>query len=185
MGNFQARKFAEIAELLNDGGLFIVSYVNFAIATGKYTGLTVMYRAIDDFRQSLTHHFKIQRFFPTSYNWNHLSLAGDLVKAANMHINVNIPFISRILAVEYFFICSSRYSTESRRKLVSRIRQASLHSHFTSPLAPEMIGGFSGSPWQHRHVPSRFSRRTCCGAVQLPCGVRRIGHHLKPSRLTL
>jgi hypothetical protein len=25
-----------------------------------------------------------------------------------MHINMNVPFISRVLAVEYFFICSSR-----------------------------------------------------------------------------
>ena len=30
------------------------------------------------------------------------------MKAANMHINANVPFISRALAVEYFFICSPR-----------------------------------------------------------------------------
>jgi hypothetical protein len=27
-----------------------------------------------------------------------------------MHLNVNIPYISRVLAVEHFFICSPRHA---------------------------------------------------------------------------
>lgn len=112
VGNFQAEKFAEIAALLNDSGLFIVSYVNFAHRDKKIYWPYSNVQAIDDFSQSLGHYFKIQRFFPTSHNWHHLEPGRRLVKAPNMYINVNIPFISRALAVEYFFICSSRY-TES------------------------------------------------------------------------
>jgi hypothetical protein len=51
-------------------------------------------QAFDDFRRSLGRYFKIQRFFPTSHNWHHLEL-------------------SRMLAVEYFFICSPRYAPET------------------------------------------------------------------------
>lgn len=106
VGNFQSRKFAEIAELLNEDGLFIVSYVNFAHRDKKIYWPYSNVQAIDDFRQSLAHYFKIQKFFPTSHNWHHLEPGRGLVKAPNMYINVNIPFISRGLAVEYFFICS-------------------------------------------------------------------------------
>ena len=41
MGTFQDQKFAEISQLLNDGGIFIVSYKNFGRRDSVYTGLTV------------------------------------------------------------------------------------------------------------------------------------------------
>jgi len=107
-GNFQAEKFAEIVTLLNGGGLFIVTYVNFAHRDKMIYWPYSNVQTIDDFRQGLEHYFKIQRFFPTSHNWHHLEPSRRLVKAPNMFINVNIPFISRALGVEYFFICSAR-----------------------------------------------------------------------------
>jgi SAM-dependent methyltransferase len=110
LGSFQARKFAEIAELLNNNGTFIVSYVNFAHRDRKIYWPYSNVQSLDDFRQSLARYFKIQRFLPASHNWNHSEPGRRLVKAANMHISINVPFISRVLAVEYFFICSSRYS---------------------------------------------------------------------------
>jgi hypothetical protein len=48
----------------------------------------------------------MRRFFPTSHNWNHSEPRRKLAQAVNMHINANVPFISRALAVEYFFVCS-------------------------------------------------------------------------------
>jgi SAM-dependent methyltransferase len=116
VGNFQAEKFAEIATLLNDNGLFIVSYVNFAHRDKNIYWPYSNVRAIDDFRQSLAHYFKIQRFFPTSHNWHHLEPSRRLVKTPNMYINVNIPFISSALAVEYFFICSRRHALPGRTR---------------------------------------------------------------------
>ena len=109
VGNFQAQKFSEIAELLNDSGIFIVSYVNFGHRDRKLYWPYSNVQTLNDFRQSLAQHFKIQRFFPTSHNWNHREPGKKLLKAANMHVNINVPFISQVLAVEYFFICSSRY----------------------------------------------------------------------------
>jgi SAM-dependent methyltransferase len=108
VGNFQTQKFAEIARLLKSGGTFIVSYVNFDHRDRNIYWPYSNVQALDDFRTSLAQHFKIHRFFPTSHNWNHTEPGRKLIKAANMHINVNIPFLSRKLAVEYFFICSSR-----------------------------------------------------------------------------
>jgi SAM-dependent methyltransferase len=108
VGNFQAQKFAEIARLLTDDGVFIASYVNFDHRDRYIYWPYSNVQSLDEFRRSLAQHFNIHRFFPTSHNWNHSEPGRKLVKAANMHININIPVISRALAVEYFFICSPR-----------------------------------------------------------------------------
>jgi SAM-dependent methyltransferase len=107
-GKFQAQKFAEIAGLLNDGGIFIVTYVNFSHRNRRIYWPYSNVQSLDDFRQSLAQHFRIHRSFPTSHNWNHSEPNRELLKAANMNLNINVPFISRLLAVEYFFICSAR-----------------------------------------------------------------------------
>ena len=107
-GNLQTQKFAEIAGLLNDSGIFVVSYVNFGHRKRYIYEPYSNVQTLNDFRQSLAQHFIIHKFFPTSHNWNHSEPNRKFLKAANMHININVPFISRILAVEYFFICSAR-----------------------------------------------------------------------------
>ena len=108
MGKFQTQKFTEIAQLLNDSGVFIVSYVNFDHRNRNIYWPYSNVQSLNDFRQSLAQHFDIHRSFPTSHNWNHSEPSREFVKTVNMHINIDIPFISQALAVEYFFICSSR-----------------------------------------------------------------------------
>jgi SAM-dependent methyltransferase len=108
VGEFQAQKFADIAQLLNNGGVFIVSYVNFDHRERYVYKPYSNVQAVSDFRQSLAQHFTINRSFPTSYNWKHSEPSRKLLKAVNMNMNVNIPVIGRILAVEYFFLCSAR-----------------------------------------------------------------------------
>jgi SAM-dependent methyltransferase len=108
VGDFQARKFSEISQLLNDGGMFIVSYVNFSHRNKKIYWPYSNVQALSDFRRNLGRYFAIQKSFPTSHNWNHLEPSRRLVRAANMHINFSIPVVSPALAVEYFFICSKR-----------------------------------------------------------------------------
>jgi SAM-dependent methyltransferase len=105
-GTFQAQKFAEISQLLNDDGIFIVSYVNFGHRDRSIYWPYSNVQALDDFRQSLTQYFEIKRSFPTSHNWHHSDPRRKFIKAANMHINMHVPFISPLLAVEYLFICS-------------------------------------------------------------------------------
>jgi SAM-dependent methyltransferase len=113
VGNFQSQKFAEIAQLLNEGGIFVVSYVNFDHRQRDIYWPYSNVQPFNEFRRSLAEHFKIRRFFPTSYNWNHWEPNRRLLRAANMHINVYIPIIGPVLAVEYFLICSARDSIES------------------------------------------------------------------------
>lgn len=106
VGNLQAKVFSEIARLMSDGGVFIGSYVNFdhrrRFIYWPYSNV----RSFGEFRRDLAQHFKIRRFFPTSHNWNHSEPRRKFWQVANIHVNVNVPFISRALAVEYFFVCS-------------------------------------------------------------------------------
>lgn len=108
LGEFQAAKFAEIAQLLNENGTFIVSYVNFGHRAKEIYWPYSNVQSFDDFRTSLAQYFKIRRCFPTSYNWRHHEPTREPVRTVNMHINMNIPLVARMLAVEYFFICSQR-----------------------------------------------------------------------------
>ncbi len=106
VGTFQDQKFAEISQLLNDGGIFIVSYVNFGHRDRSIYWPYSNVQPLNDFRQGLTKYFEIKRSFPTSHNWHHSDPGQKFIKVANMHTNINVPFISPVLAVEYFFICS-------------------------------------------------------------------------------
>jgi SAM-dependent methyltransferase len=106
VGTFQAQKFAEISQLLNDGGIFIASYVNFGHRDRSIYWPYSNVQDLNDFRQGLAQYFKIKRSFPTSHNWNHSDPNRKFIKAINMHTNINVPLISPVLAVEYFFVCS-------------------------------------------------------------------------------
>lgn len=108
MGEFQAEKFAEIARLLNRNGIFIVSYWNFSHRRTQLYRAFNNVQAIAGFRDDLERHFKIGRCFPASHNWNHSSPNRAFIKAINMHVNMNIPLVGPLLAVEYFFICYGR-----------------------------------------------------------------------------
>lgn len=110
MGDFQSEKFAEIAGILNDNGTFIVSYWNYRHRNTKVYWAHSNVQPLGEFREDLARHFNIDRFFPASHNWYHGSPSLKLNKAVNMHVNLNIPFISPVLAVEYFFLCSPRSS---------------------------------------------------------------------------
>ncbi len=107
IGTYQEQKFAEISELLKPGGCFIATYVNFG---HRDRGIYWPYSNIQQmrvFRGSLSRHFRIDRSFPTSHNWNNSEPNRWLIRAPQMPMKVNIPVISALLAVEYFFICSA------------------------------------------------------------------------------
>jgi len=108
VGSLQSQKFAEIAKVLRNEGTFIVSYTNFGHRERNVFWAYSNVQPFDDFRKSLERCFVIRRFFPASHNWNHGQPNRKLVRAANMHVDMNIPFVSPKLAVEYFFICSLR-----------------------------------------------------------------------------
>jgi SAM-dependent methyltransferase len=106
VGEHQDKKFAEIAELLTDDGRFIASYVNFDHRARDIYWPYSNVRSFDDFRGSLASHFKVRRYIPTSHNWGHSEPGNKLISTPNLYLNFTLPIISRMLAVEYFFICS-------------------------------------------------------------------------------
>ena len=108
LGKFQSEKFADISHLLRPDGRFVVTYQNFGHRNKQIYWPYSNVQALNDFRQSLTQYFEIKRYFPTSHNWNRCEPNRKFIKAANMHINRDIPFISPVFAVAYFFICSKR-----------------------------------------------------------------------------
>ena len=108
LGEFQSQKFAEIADILNEDGTFIVSYTNFGHRKPVVYHAFSNVVSLDEFRNDLARYFDVRRCFPFSHNWKHGQPARKLVKAVNMHVSANIPLISPVLAVEYFFVCSPR-----------------------------------------------------------------------------
>jgi SAM-dependent methyltransferase len=110
----QCQKFAEIAELLKPGGTFIVTYWNYAHRNRKVYHAHNNVQSFGSFRRDLARYFNVDQFFPASHNWFHGSPSLKLNKAINMYVNINIPLISPLLAVEYFVLCSPLDSPGAR-----------------------------------------------------------------------
>jgi SAM-dependent methyltransferase len=104
----QSRKFAEIARLLTGDGKFVVTYTNFGHRKHRIYEAFTNVQPLADFRRDLNRFFVIERSFPASHNWKHSQPDRRLVKAVNMRVNTNIPLLSPLLAVDYFFVCSPR-----------------------------------------------------------------------------
>jgi len=106
LGDHQEEKFREISRILADDGTFLTSYSNFAHRRPTVYEVYNNVQPQHDFRRSLSRFFTIDRAFPASHNWCHSSPKRDLVKNVNMNFDLDIPFVSRKLAVEYLFVCS-------------------------------------------------------------------------------
>jgi SAM-dependent methyltransferase len=108
MADAQSQKFAEIAGLMNKGGKFVVTYTNFGHRRKHVFEAFSNVQPVSDFRRDLERHFTVDRCFPASHNWKHAQPDKALVQAVNMRISANIPVVSPMLAVDYFFVCSAR-----------------------------------------------------------------------------
>jgi SAM-dependent methyltransferase len=108
VGGCQDQKLSEIAQLLSRRGRFVLTYTNFGHRDKRVFEAFSNVQPVENFRQSVARHFTIDRCFPTSYNWHGGQPARTLLKAANMRVTANVPLVGRRLAVEYFFVCSSR-----------------------------------------------------------------------------
>jgi SAM-dependent methyltransferase len=106
VGAFQSQKLAEISSLLADNGKLIVSYWNFGHRHRRVYPACNNAQPMTQFRAALTRYFSIDRSFPVGHNWRQSEPPRKALRAAQMRVNINIPFISPALAVEYFFICS-------------------------------------------------------------------------------
>lgn len=106
LGEHQMQKFAEIASLIAPGGKFLVSYTNFSHRRPYIYEAFTNVQSVEDFRDGLKHHFTIHQTIPTAYNWNHGQPRRRWLRQANMHLNSDLPWFGRRLAVEYYFICT-------------------------------------------------------------------------------
>jgi cyclopropane fatty-acyl-phospholipid synthase-like methyltransferase len=111
----QSQKFADVAELLQQDGKFVLTYTNFGHRKRRIYEAFSNIQPLDSFSQDLQRYFTVERCFPASHNWKHSQPSRMLIKAANMHVNANIPVLSPRLAVDYFFICSPRRRSLQRR----------------------------------------------------------------------
>jgi SAM-dependent methyltransferase len=106
IGGVQEQKFAEIKRLLNDDGKFVVTYVNFDHCRKHIYWPYNNVRSFNGFYSSLSKTFRVERYFPTSHRWQHDEPRRRVMKALQSRVNINIPVLSRLFGVEYFFICS-------------------------------------------------------------------------------
>jgi hypothetical protein len=106
MGERQKLKLQEISELLNDDGIFIMSYINFGHFRGKVWPNYNNVQRIEEMTKGVEEVFKVERRFPASHHWRQKQPGRNSLRPLQMLVNVNIPMISPALAVEYFFVCS-------------------------------------------------------------------------------
>jgi SAM-dependent methyltransferase len=106
VGEYQARKFTEIAGLLKRDGKFVLTYQNFDHRQREIYWPYSNVQRLADFRRDLARFFRIERSFPVSHNWNHSQPRRPLLKASQVNLNINIPVISPLLAVDYLYVCS-------------------------------------------------------------------------------
>lgn len=114
LGDFQSQKFSEIVQLLNPNGHFVVSYTNFDHRKAHISELFSNVQSSAEFRTSLSRYFKIDRIVTESHNWKHAQPNRPWLKALNLRLNTSIPFVSRKLAVEHFFVCSPLGDADAR-----------------------------------------------------------------------
>jgi cyclopropane fatty-acyl-phospholipid synthase-like methyltransferase len=104
----QSRKFEEIAALLTRQGKFIASYVNFDHRRPNHYWPYNCIQSGAQFRASLAEYFVIEKQIPTSHNWNHHEPERSYLRLPNMYVNLNLPYVTRRLGVQYVYVCRGR-----------------------------------------------------------------------------
>ena len=106
VGAFQSQKFTEIAGMLKENGRFVLTYQNFDHRQREIYWPYSNVQQPAEFRADLERFFRIERSFPMSHNWNHSQPRRTLMKVSQAHVDINLPFFSPLLAVDYLYICS-------------------------------------------------------------------------------
>ena len=106
IGEFQNQKFSEIKRNLKVNGKFIATYVNFSHLHRQIYPMYNNIVPLKIFIKDLSSVFRIDRFFPSAHNWIGTEPSRPWFKKLQMPLYIKIPFISPLIGVEYFFICS-------------------------------------------------------------------------------
>lgn len=108
LGAYQSQKFAEIAATLKDHGKFILTYMNFDHRQRKIYWPYNNVQQPADFRRDLDRYFRVERRFAGSHNWNQSEPRRRLIQVPQKHLNIYVPVLSPLLAVDYFYVCAPR-----------------------------------------------------------------------------
>lgn len=106
LGDLQSGKLAEIARLFRDDGRLVCTYQNFSHRRASVYSPYSNVRPPADFRRDLGRYFRVDRVFPTAYNWGHSHPRRALVRAPQERLAVNVPGLGRWLGVDYCYVCS-------------------------------------------------------------------------------
>jgi SAM-dependent methyltransferase len=115
LGGVESEKLAEMRDILRPSGFLLVSYTNFAHRKTRILPSYTNIHELAGFRATLETHFRLDKAFPVSYNWFHGQPRRPVMQAIQMPIKMNLPIVSKSLAVEYFFLCSHRDTAEMPR----------------------------------------------------------------------
>jgi SAM-dependent methyltransferase len=108
LADSQSQKLAEISDILAPHGRFIASYVNFDHRRPDHYWPYNCIQPAAQFRDSLAEYFVIERRLPTSHNWSHHEPERPYLRMPNMYVNMNIPWVTRRLGVQYLYVCRRR-----------------------------------------------------------------------------
>ena len=110
MGGLQNKKFSEIRSIMNKDGFFVLTFTNFDHLNDKLIDHSIYnnIQSIKDFRRALELYFHVQKWFPSSHNWHCSEPRRQFLKKIQLPFEKSIPVFSRMLAVNYFFICSPK-----------------------------------------------------------------------------
>lgn len=113
LGRFHQQKLHEISAILLEDGIFITTYTNFDHIDherlAQYPIDNIM--PIKDFKMRLERLFTIDSWYPCSHNWPLTEPKRRWLKKIQMPMRLNIPFLSRLLAINYMFICSLKINS--------------------------------------------------------------------------
>ena len=129
MGGRQKLKFEEIRSILKPDGRFILSYINFGHYGRKVWPNYNNVQSLAEMKEALGEFFTIERCFPASHHWRQKQPGKFSLQTLQMHINANIPVLSPMFAVEYFFVCSdpaARPSAQAKKQPTAQADSANL-----------------------------------------------------------
>lgn len=110
LGDLQNAKFLEIQRLMNKGGKFVTTFTNFNHINDRRIDHSIYnnVKPIAAFKSDLESYFHIDKWFPSSHNWFCSEPRKKFLKQIQMPLETGIPVLTPLLAVNYFFICSSK-----------------------------------------------------------------------------
>jgi cyclopropane fatty-acyl-phospholipid synthase-like methyltransferase len=119
VGRFQSRKLKEIRDLLRDGGTFVVTYTNYAHRQKTHYWAHNNIQQPAEFRRELEQFFRVEKCFPSAHHWKQIHPSRRLMRALQARLDVTIPVISTLFAVDYLYVCSPRPETDDHADVIT------------------------------------------------------------------